>query len=292
METTLSLAGVKVRFCSQADFAVDPPLQNFLDGTGNAADITVYITQDWEQARLPNPADYRGEDLICRYYRQGETCFCVTKGRTETPLACAVYQEKGREVHCVVNQRDFALPPENLGSYLRMIPIQHYLLHQQTLFFHASQVAVQGTSILFAAPSGTGKTTQARLWRELRGGEILSNDRSLVRKVENRWQAFGYPLDGSEPAGRNQMSPLGAVVLLRQGPVNEVRPLTPRQCVPELMEQMVLDAWNQADVAKALGLLTDLVAKVPVFRLTCTPDEGAVTALETVLREYEVICNG
>ena len=88
------------------------------------------------------------------------------------------------------------------------------------------------------------------------------------------------------------MSPLGAVVLLRQGPVNEVRPLTPRQCVPELMEQMVLDAWNQADVAKALGLLTDLVAKVPVFRLTCTPDEGAVTALETVLREYEVICNG
>lgn len=289
MESTLSLAGLRVRFCSEMDITIDPTLQPFLDHTGQAADISIWVSADWERAQLPDPADYLGEDLICRYYRQGETWFCVSKGRTGVPMACATYEEGGHEVRCVVHEAAFDRTLGELGNYLRMVPMRHLLLNRHVLMFHASQVAVHGRSILFAAPSGTGKTTQARLWHRFRDGEILSNDRSLVRRVQGRWQAFGYPLDGSEPIKRNEMEPLGAVVLLRQGPVNEVCRLTPRQCLPDLMGQMVLDAWNKEDVAKALGLLTDLVAEVPVFRLTCTPDEGAVTALEAVLREYEVI---
>ncbi len=40
-----------------------------------------------------------------------------------------------------------------------------------TVLFHGSAVAVEGEAYIFAAVSGTGKSTHARLWRELLGGQ-------------------------------------------------------------------------------------------------------------------------
>ena len=41
-----------------------------------------------------------------------------------------------------------------------------HLFDRDTLLFHGSTVAVDGKGYLFAAKSGTGKSTHTRLWRE------------------------------------------------------------------------------------------------------------------------------
>lgn len=57
------------------------------------------------------------------------------------------------------------------------------------LFFHAAQITYQETGILFAGPSGAGKTTQAKLWERFRNARIICNDRTLLRKQDGNGTA-------------------------------------------------------------------------------------------------------
>lgn len=291
METILLLAGIRIRFLSESELDIDPALNNFIISTTAEADVTVRLSRDWDRFSLPS-APPLGEDALCRYYRQGEKRYCLTRGGPNKPVACSVYSPDCREILCVLNEKPFLMPPKNLGSILRMVPLRAVFQRFGVIFLHASRIFYQGKAILFTAPSGTGKTTQAKLWQQHRGAEILCNDRTLLRKMDGLWRTYGYPLDGSEPVCSSAVAPLGAVVLLEQGPVNQVQQLRPAKALPRLMRQVVMDCWSGEARTAAMELLLRFMEEIPVFLLTCTPDEGAVKALETVLIEKEVIPNG
>ena len=287
LETVLLLAGLRFRFCSERPLILDTVLEKFLI-PAEVADVTVFVSWDWEQFTLPD-VPLLGEDLICRYYRQGDTLYCLTRGGSKGPVACSVYGADRREIRCFVNEKPFRMPPDNLGSILRMIPMREIFRRFHAVLLHASQISFGDRGILFAAPSGTGKTTQAKLWRQYRSAEIICNDRTLVRKSDSLWHAYGYPMDGSEPVRSSSVNILGAIVLLEQGSVNTVKRLGPSKALPRLMSQAVLDCWNGEARSAVLTLLMSLMEEIPVYLMTCTPDERAVETLETKLIEDEVI---
>lgn len=290
MEITLVLAGLRLRFLTERPLYIDPVLNNFIISAENP-DVTVRVSWDWEHLSLPDVPQL-GEDALCCYYRQGDTLYCLTRGGGKGPVACSAYDRDYREILCVLNEKPFLLPPKDLGSILRMIPLRAIFQRFGVLFFHASRISHMGKAILFTAPSGTGKTTQARLWEKYRGGEVLCNDRTLLRKVGGFWQTYGYPLDGSEPVRSSAVNTLGALVLLEQGPVNEVGRLPASKALPRLMPQVVMDCWSGEARARAMELLLELLRDIPVYLLACTPDERAVEALEKKLTEDEVIPRG
>ncbi len=290
MEITLALAGLRLRFLTERPLYIDPVLNNFII-SAEKPDVTVRVSWDWEHLSLPDVPPL-GEDALCCYYRQGDTLYCLTRGGVKGPVACTVYGPDCREIMCVLNEKPFQAPPQNLGSILRMIPMRAIFLNFGILFFHASQIACRGTGILFTAPSGTGKTTQAKLWQKYRGAELICNDRTLTRKIDGVWRTYGYPIDGSEPVRSNAVNTLGALVLLEQGPVNEVGRLPASKALTRLMPQMVMDCWSGEARTRAMELLLELLRDIPVYLLTCTPDERAVEALEKKLTEDEVIPRG
>ena len=55
---------------------------------------------------------------------------------------------------------------ESLAFYRRFCSD---IVHKNIILFHSSAIAVDGKAYLFAAPSGTGKSTHTRLWRETFG---------------------------------------------------------------------------------------------------------------------------
>lgn len=290
MEITLLLAGLRFRFLSERPLRIDPALNNFITSQV-AADVTVRVSWDWEHISLPGSPPL-GEDILCSYYCQGDNLYCLTRGGVKGPVACSVYHADCREILCVLNEKPFLSSPENLGSILRMIPMREIFLHFGVLFLHAAQISWQGKGLLFAAPSGTGKTTQARLWQAHRGAAIVCNDRTLVRRTNGCWRTYGYPLDGSEPVYSREVNPLGAVVLLEQGRDNRAQQPRPTKAIPLLMQQTVMDCWSGKARAAAMDLLLTMMEEIPVFLLTCTPDEGAVTTLEKALMDGKVISNG
>lgn len=164
------------------------------------------------------------------------------------------------------------------------LSLPQLLLPFHTLIFHASYIGWQGRGILFTAPSGTGKSTQAELWRRHRGTEVLNGDKAGVR-LAGRPTAHGVPFAGTSGICRNVSLPLGAVVVLSQAPENTLRRLPPSQAAAALFPNVFVDSVVRAEWSRTLELLLALVAAVPVYALACTPDERAVECLERALKE-------
>lgn len=134
-------------------------------------------------------------------------------------------------------------------------------------------------------PSGIGKTTQAKLWKTFRPAQIICNDRTLIRNG----QTYGYPVDGSEPVISGETFSLGALVVLEQAPDNQIRQLKPREALLRLMPQVVYDQWNHDAVTAATQQILDLIQQYPVYLLSCTPTQNAVTCLEQQLTKDGVL---
>lgn len=164
------------------------------------------------------------------------------------------------------------------------IALPQLLLPFHALIFHASYIAHAGGGILFTAPSGTGKSTQAELWRIHRGAEIINGDKAGVT-IRETTMAHGVPFSGTSGICQNRSLPLRAVVVLRQAPENTVRRLSPSQAAAALCPNLFADQTVPEEWSMALNLLLDLAAAVPVYDLGCTPDERAVECLERALKE-------
>lgn len=285
MKIFVEFGGVRFRFDSDCDIIVEKIMAPFFFADDGVTDVNVRLIHDFSRAPLPTGPRV-GEDLLLEYYREGDRLTCLTKGSAGRVVACCVYDGQYRDMTCWLNF-PVGSPADSLGSVLRMLPLRRTLLMRGVLFLHASQVALGDTGVLFTAPSGTGKTTQARLWKRFREAQILCNDRTLT---DGR-RTWGFPMDGSEPVRSAERRKLGAVVILEQAPENRLRRLGPREAIPRLMSQLVLDVWDPEAQAMACGLLLELMKCKPVYLLACTADEAAVRCLEQGFISDGVIAN-
>ena len=291
MDVFLKFADLILHISAEGELLIDESLLPFCTAPANKPDVNVRVSWDWDASCLPQTTAL-GEDAICRYYAEGEYRYCLTRGGPKGPVARAIHTADYNEIRCVMNEKPFLMPPKNLGSILRFLPIRAMFQHFRVLFLHAAQISYSGRGILFTAPSGTGKTTQAKLWRDNRGAEILCNDRTLVRNCTGFWKTYGYPIDGSEPVRSSEIRVLACVVVLRQGAENHVERLKASRSASCLMMQAVIDGWSAEARSREMDLIFSLLDDTPVYLLTCTPDVRAVDVLADKLIEDGVIANG
>ncbi len=169
-------------------------------------------------------------------------------------------------------------------TVLNGIAAEHLIAQAHGFVFHASFIAHNGRGILFTAPSETGKSTQAELWKRLRSAEIVNGDRSAVRIVEEGAIACGIPFAGSSQICKNETLPLAAIVYLKQAPQTSIRRLRGGEAFRRIWEGCSINVWDRSDVECVSATVEQVVQQVPIFELSCTPDESAVIALEGVLK--------
>ena len=151
------------------------------------------------------------------------------------------------------------------------------------LLAHASAVLFRGEAIVFTAPSGSGKTTQAELWKKYFGAEILNGDKVFISREKDGFYAYGSPWAGSSPYRENRGAPLRAVIVLEKAEHNAIRALSDEELLGSFVPNIFLPYWEEKLLTAALGTLDELVSGVPVYLLTCRPDEEAVRKTKTVL---------
>ncbi len=156
-----------------------------------------------------------------------------------------------------------------------MLGLESLLLQFGGLLLHSAFIRWQGRGILFSANSGVGKSTQADLWVQHQGAEVLNGDRAGLRRVDGLWRAFGLPYAGSSRVYRNESAPVSAIFMLEQAKINEIQPLTPGQALRKLYPQITIHGWDGDYVARILPLIEALVTSVPVYLLRCLPDAQA-----------------
>ena len=167
----------------------------------------------------------------------------------------------------------------------RMNSYKNYILH-------SSYIVYQDYAILFTAPSGTGKSTQADLWKKYRGIEIINGDRTLLTKDENQFYANGWPICGSSKICYNRRYPLKAIVMLEQGPANEIRELTGIEKTRRLLKEITINYHDQEYLDNALNFIEQLIKELPIIILSCTISQEAVDILDDYLKGVTPIRNG
>lgn len=192
-------------------------------------------------------------------------------------------EHRGKNHRILMKKAQF---PEAVGTHtiLTALQLEHLAPQADGVVLHASFVACAGKAILFTAPSGTGKSTQAELWKALRGAEIVNGDRCVMRLHGDRVLAEGIPFSGSSTYCENRSMPLGAIVYLGQAPETTIRPLEGAEAFFRVWEGCSINTWEPEDVGTVSAIVEKILGRVPVFRLDCRPDESAVKALEEALR--------
>lgn len=162
---------------------------------------------------------------------------------------------------------------ESLAVYRK---ICKSLVQENIILFHSSALALDGKAVLFIGPSGTGKSTHARLWRQRFGDRIVTvnDDKPLVAFSDREIRVYGTPYGGKDNLQTNTSAPVIGIVALRQAEKNTIRRLTPREALPKLLNQTYRPE-EPADLLHTLDLVRKM-SDLPVWELGCTISQEAV----------------
>lgn len=179
--------------------------------------------------------------------------------------------------------------PDNSAMLFKVLFLEHLLLLNGGVILHSSYIVTRYGAVLFTAPSGTGKSTQAELWQRLKGAETVNGDCSVIRKENGVYKAFGLPFSGSSGICFNRTYPIAAVVALGQAKENRLKRLFGAEAFVRIFGGVKRDTWDFAGTEMCSAVLGELCTEIPVFSLDCLPDSSAVELLDRELsRCYDI----
>ena len=187
----------------------------------------------------------------------------------------------GNRISAAMNRS--VIPDLTISRLMYLINAANLFVQKDAFVLHASYIIRDGKALLFSAPSGTGKSTQADLWHTHRGCEIVNGDRVIISRENGQFFACGAYVAGSSGICRNVTAQLGNIVLLEQAPQCSLKPLS----VPRLLERLLcecsFDMHDSFQYPKMLELMSELLMKIPVLCYGCTKAPEAVEILEKYL---------
>lgn len=163
------------------------------------------------------------------------------------------------------------------------------LSNMSTILFHGSSICVDDCTYIFTAPSGTGKSTHARLWRELLKEHdviMVNDDKPFLKVEEGIVTAYGSPWMGKEGLGCNMSAPVEAICSISQGTKNVIREATPEEMFPIFYEQS-LRPFDKEGTENHLHNLDVLTRNVRLYKLECDISlEAARLSYETMAGKF------
>jgi hypothetical protein len=131
------------------------------------------------------------------------------------------------------------------------------------LVAHAAVLLDGERGFLCCGRSGAGKSTLARL----AGGRRGSDELGAVRRLDGAWTVCTLPFWKARAGAAR----LDGIFLLRHAPGNERRQLTPSEALRALARHVLWPVDAPEAGPRAVDLLADLVARVPVWDLGFVP---------------------
>ena len=153
------------------------------------------------------------------------------------------------------------------------------LAQRRGALIHSSGVEFNGRGFIFPGRSGAGKSTLSRILVS-KGHEVLSDDRMVVRRIDNSFRIFGTPWSGEAGIARNRNLPLDCIFFIRHGTGHALKKIKPVEAVERLMPVTSIPWFDQKIVLSILSFCEDLASHVPAYELSFTPDMGVVGLFE------------
>jgi hypothetical protein len=286
-----SIGGMVIQVNSELfgnDRTFDPKLQKFLTQNDDESDVTLNhhfnfasSLEDWFTTPI-----YRQVPWVIFQYRESYLYALITEECVQSEYRCLnIFNQD--HTHCDIYYRnDQAFSKGGLNSISMMISDQillaRLLADRQGCILHAAGMILNGQGLLFAGHSGAGKSTIVTQLRPY--GEILCDDRNILRRYPEGWRVFGTWSHGDVPDVSPNSAPLRAILLLEQASFNRLTPITDRgeivRRMPFLIIKPLVDAgWWE----KTLDLVGHIAREVPVYRLQFDRSGRVIDVLQELL---------
>lgn len=170
--------------------------------------------------------------------------------------------------------------PENsyeATAVLRSICME-ILNNYNGFFFHCSSLAYDNKGFLFTAPSGTGKSTHAKLWQKHFGNKVtmINDDKPIIRRENGKFYIYGTPWQGKSNIGNNIKVPVHSVCVLSQGKENIIKKLSYFEALTVFMDQTERPA-DKKSMENLVDLFDDFIRQIPIYKMSCNISDDAVT---------------
>ncbi len=229
-------------------------------------------------------------------YKIADVVFDAKPIYAYTARLCKPYRYDGEEqpeFSIALTEADIAAErakaPDYPDYYLECLALfrrlgEHLLLNGNGMVFHCSALAVDGNAYLFTAPSGTGKSTHARLWRELLGDKVvmINDDKPVVRYIDGEFYVYGTPWDGKHRLSTNTRARIKGVCAIAQAKENSIATLSPAQMLVYVLNQ-TMSPKSAAEADKLFALLDRLLKSVDLYKLDCNTDIAAAKLAYSVM---------
>lgn len=224
----------------------------------------------------------RSRDYCRDYLWDGEPDFSVEI----TTQDIALEREKSAKTDLAEG-----VPVRNVSdAQLEITAIQRKIAEQlffyNTVLFHGSAVAVDGAAYLFAAKSGTGKSTHTRLWRDLLGERaiMVNDDKPFLSVTSEAIFACGSPWNGKHRLDNNIAVPLRAICILERGEQNCIERITGSEALLMLLQQSNRPA-RAPMMEKYMELIDEIANRLAFYRLRCNMELDAAALSYHTMRQ-------
>ena len=215
-------------------------------------------------------------------YKIADIVFEAQTKYAYTVKLCEKYQYFGEQpcaFKAIITEEDIlaekklcnTYPDAYLESLALFRKLCDYILKNANGFIlHSSAIMVDGKAYLFTAPSGTGKSSHAKLWRELLGDRavMINDDKPIVRFVDGDFFVYGTPWNGKHKLGENCKAKIKAICALSQEKENLIRKAT----VPEMLLVILNQTIRPKEIKEMdtlLALLDKMLKSVEIYKLGC-----------------------
>lgn len=170
---------------------------------------------------------------------------------------------------------------------LDQLLVMYLLASREGLIVHSAGAVLNAKGLVFAGRSGAGKSTISRLLRDHANPartKLLSDDRTVIRRIGHDYLVYGTPWAGDAQIGLNDCAPLKELYFLQHALEDRLEPLSPREAAQALFPVASIPWYDRHLVEQATEFCEQIVTHIPVFNLHFKPDADVVSLLEGVPR--------
>ena len=205
--------------------------------------------------------------------------------REEEAILGTMLRREGLVPEIIAVSRDSVPAPAELMDAIK--GSVYWLLQKRGVYvLHSASVILDGQVFAFSAPSGTGKTTHAALWRKVYRAEDFNGDQLAICSGEYPVTAHGLPWCGSSGIAKKGAVPLGGVFFLERGSENRAEPVDGLKKLLLLSERMMADHFTAGALSRTVRELEQSAQALPCACLTCRMDEDAARVAVEYARRF------
>lgn len=136
--------------------------------------------------------------------------------------------------------------------------IPQVLAKEGVIIMHGVLVGMDGIGYLFSAPSGTGKSTHAKLWTDVFPNKafVINGDKPLLKITDCGVIAYGSPWKGKEKIGTNECINLRNICHIKRGDSCSIKRL-------EWNTETLMWLLNQSHIA---GVDSQILERIKWFK--------------------------